>query len=158
MKKFPSGRYGRQTLKFYPAPFKAPLRAFAALVFPWQEEQVLVCDIIGRGWCIPSGRVEARESSLEAIRREAVEEGGAILGRCQYIGCYQVTEKDEVRWCDCYAARLEGLCEITVAEESRGRKLVRMDELPDLYHNWNALTEQVFQFSLEALKRAEEFC
>ena len=62
--KFPCGQYGRQKLEFYPAPFRSPLRAFAALVFPWHEEQVLLCNICDRGWCIPSGRVEPNESSL----------------------------------------------------------------------------------------------
>ena len=37
LKKFPVGPYGRQRLQFYPAPFRAPLRAFAGLVFPWMD-------------------------------------------------------------------------------------------------------------------------
>ena len=65
MKRFPPGTYGRQRLQFFPAPFQAPLRAFAVLVFPWQDDRVLICDIEDRGWCIPSGRVEAEETSLE---------------------------------------------------------------------------------------------
>ncbi len=155
MRKFPSGKYGRQTLSFFPAPYRAPLRAFAALVFPWKEEEVLVCDIVGRGWCIPSGRVEPSESSIEAIHREAVEEAGAILSRVQYIGCYQVKERNEVRWADCYTARVLDLTDIQVVEESTGRQFVTMDALPEMYHVWNELTEQVFRFSLEVLKRSE---
>ncbi|HWD41934.1 MAG TPA: NUDIX domain-containing protein, partial [Fimbriimonas sp.] len=76
MRRFPSGQYGRQTLRFHPAPFRSPLRAFAALVFPWVEESVVICDIDRRGWCIPSGRVEPHETSLEAAKREAREEAG----------------------------------------------------------------------------------
>lgn len=155
MRKFPSGKYGRQTLSFFPAPYRAPLRAFAALVFPWKEEEVLVCDIVGRGWCIPSGRVEPMESSFEAAHREAVEEAGALLAHVQYIGCYQVKERNEVRWADCYAARIEGLTEIQVVEESTDRRFVTIDQLPEMYHVWNDLTEQVFRYSLEVLKRAE---
>lgn len=155
LRKFPSGKYGRQTLSFFPAPYRAPLRAFAALVFPWKEEEVLVCDIVGRGWCIPSGRVEPNESSMEAIHREAVEEAGAILSRVQYIGCYQVKERNEVRWADCYTARVLDLTEIQLVEESSGREFMRMEQLPDKYHVWNELTEQVFRYSLEVLKRSE---
>lgn len=142
-------------MHFYPAPFRAPLRAFVALVFPWSDSKVLVCDIEGRGWCIPSGRVEPDESSLEAAIREAREEGGAELADCQYIGCYQIQERRETRWADCFVARVASLGEIGMKEESFGRKLVALDELPGMYHLWNPLTENVFLHSLEVLRRSK---
>lgn len=156
MKKFPCGKYGRQTLKFFPAPFRAPLRAFAGLVFPWKDGEVLVCDIADRGWCIPSGRVEPYESSLEAIKREALEEAGAHLDDIQYIGCYQIMERNEVRWADCYTARVTELVAIQVVAESHGRKFMKLEDLPELYHVWNELTEQVFEHSRQVLERFEE--
>jgi 8-oxo-dGTP diphosphatase len=155
VRRFPSGTYGRQRLEFHPAPFRAPLRAFAGLVFAWREDKVLVCDIDGRGWCIPSGRVEPYENSLEAVRREAEEEGGATLECIQYLGCYRISEKREVRWADCYAACVHELGEITRQDESRGRKLVTMEELPAIYHLWNPLTEMLFQLSYEVVCRIE---
>lgn len=156
MKRFPTGQYGRQRLQFFPAPFRAPLRAFAALVFPWVADKVVVCDILGRGWCIPSGRVEPNETSAEAVCREALEEGGAVLSDLQYIGTYQITERREIRWADCYAAHVSELVEIGMVEESKGRKLVRLEELPDMYHNWSELTEMVFVHSFEVLRRRDE--
>lgn len=155
MKRFPSGVYGRQRLQFFPAPFRAPLRAFAGLVFPWLDDKVVICDIIGRGWCIPSGRVEPEETSAEAVVREAQEEAGAILTDLQYIGCYHISERREVRWADCYVAHVKELVEIGMAEESRGRQLVTPEELPGIYHNWSSLTEMVFQHSLEVLRRTD---
>jgi 8-oxo-dGTP diphosphatase len=155
VKRYPTGTYGRQKLEFYPAPFRAPLRAFAGLVFAWQGDRVLVCDIDGRGWCIPSGRVEPYETSFEAVRREALEEGGALLECIQYLGCYRISEKREVRWADCFAARVHELVEITMQEESKGRKLVTPDELPGLYHLWNPLTEMLFDLSREVVERQE---
>lgn len=140
-------------MQFFPAPFKAPLRAFAGLVFPWQEAQVLVCDIIGRGWCIPSGRVEPNESSVDAVHREAIEEGGAILKDVQYIGCYQISERREIRWADCYVSRIDKLVEIGMKEESKGRRLVSLEELPAMYHFWTPLTQMVFEHSKEILQR-----
>jgi 8-oxo-dGTP diphosphatase len=154
LKRFPCGRYGKQRLEFYPAPFRAPLRAFAALVFPWQDGLVLLCDIARRGWCIPSGRVEPLESSLEAAKREALEEGGAILGDVQYIGCYKIHERQEVRWADCYTARVDRLEEMPTSEESRGRRFVSMQDLPETYHVWNRLTDLVFRHAYEVLSRA----
>jgi 8-oxo-dGTP diphosphatase len=155
VRRFPTGQYGRQRLEFYPAPHKAQLRAFAALVFPWLEDRVVVCDIEGRGWCVPSGRVEPDESSLEAVRREAREEAGAELGCVHYIGCYRITEASEVRWADCFASRVKSLGEITMPEESKGRRIVSLDELPPIYHLWNDLTARVFEHAFEVLKRSE---
>jgi len=155
LKKFPTGRYGRQTLRFFPAPFKAPLRAFAVLVFAWQGDQVLVAAIADRGWCIPSGRVEPSESSEYAVRREALEEAGAILKDIQYIGCYQMSERSEVRWADCFAAHVEKLIDFQADTESKGRRFVPLDELPTMYHLWNELTAKVFEHSRAVMERSE---
>ncbi|MBL8049516.1 MAG: NUDIX domain-containing protein [Chthonomonas sp.] len=156
MKRFPCGKFGRQTLEFFPAPHKAPLRSFIALVFCWQNDQVLVCDICDRGWCIPSGRVEPDESSCQAAHREALEEAGALLDEPMYIGCYRISEKTEIRWADVFVADIKELVEITMPEESRGRKLVSLEELPDIYHLWTPLTEQLFHHSRDVLARRTE--
>ena len=153
MKRFPCGQYGRQKLQFFAAPYRAPIRAFAALVFPWVEDKVMVCNIADRGWCIPSGRVEAYETSLDAVKREAIEEAGAVLMDIQYIGCYHISERSEVRWADCYAAKIQCLVEIGMQEESLGRKLCTLEELAEIYHLWNELTERVFMHSREILER-----
>jgi 8-oxo-dGTP diphosphatase len=155
MRKFPCGQYGKQRLEFHPAPFRAPLRAFASLVFPWKGCEVLVCNIEDRGWCIPSGRVEPDESSFDAAVREAKEEAGADLKEMHYIGCYRVTQRDEVRWVDVYTANVEGLTDLDPQFESIGRKFVTMEELPEIYHLWNPLTEAVFLQSKCVLDRHE---
>ena len=151
--RFPSGKYGRQRLEFHPAPFRAPLRAFAALVFTWCDGQVLLCNIEDRGWCIPSGRVEPNESAIEAAVREAREEAGAILEDVLYLGCYRITERGEVRWADVYVARVKELVDIPEEFESMGRQLLNLEDLPPIYHLWNPLTEAVFHYSEEILKR-----
>ncbi len=151
--KFPCGKVGRQVLEFHPAPFRAPLRAFASLVFPWQEENVLICKIEDRGWCIPSGRVEPYESSLEAAIREAQEEAGAILNNVIYIGCYRIRERSEIRWADVYAADVIDLVDLDPAFESTDRKFTTLEQLPDIYYLWNPLTEAVFHHSRLLLNR-----
>jgi len=156
MRRFPSGTFGRQRLQFFPAPFKAPLNSFAVLVFAWHEGKVVICQIEDRGWCIPSGRVEAGETSCEAAVRESREEAGIELDRVQYIGCYQITERREVRWADCYAARVCAIGEIGNKQESLDMKLVTMDELPEIYHLWNPLIESIFQYSAEVVERLKD--
>jgi 8-oxo-dGTP diphosphatase len=125
-------------------------------MFAWRGDEVLICDIMGRGWCVPSGRVEPNESSMEASLREAREEAGAIVKDVQYIGSFQITEKRDVRWADCFTAHVEDLAEIQAITESRGRKFVTVDLLPTTYHEWNELTSRVFAHSLEILRRAEK--
>lgn len=153
LKRFPTGQYGRQRLQFFPAPFRAPLRAFAALMFAWDGDLVLIADIEGRGWCVPSGRVEPEETSLEAVKRESVEEAGALLDDIQYMGCYHVSERREVRWVDCFVAKVATLGEIERQEESKGRRLATLEELPAIYHVWNPLTKMVFEHSYEIIQR-----
>lgn len=156
MKRFSSGVYGRQKLEFFPAPFRAPLRSFAALVFPYYEEKVLLCDIEDRGWCIPSGRVEPNESSRDAALREAHEEAGALLGDLQYLGCYRITDRSDIRWADVFVGRVLELVEMDRSFESRGRRLVTLEEVPEIYHLWTQLTEEVFQLSREVILRLDE--
>lgn len=153
--KFPCGHYGRQRLEFHPAPFRAPLRSFAALVFPWQDDEVLLCKICDRGWCIPSGRVEPGESSLEAAEREAREEAGAVLDTLLYIGCYRITERSEVRWADVYVARVEKLVDMLpeFEEETEDRRFLKFEDLEEIYHLWTPLTEALFLHSREVLER-----
>lgn len=104
---------------------------------------------------MPSGRVEPYETSEEAVQREAREEAGAVLCDLQYIGCYQINEKNEVRWADCFTAHVAELREIQAEEESFGRKFVPVAELPETYHLWNDLTACVFSHSLRVLQRRE---
>jgi len=153
LRRFPSGKYGRQRLEFFPAPYHPPLRAFAVLVFPWMNEQVLLCHIGDRGWCVPSGRVEPNEESIHAAQREAIEEAGAVLSEVQYIGCYRISERTEVRWAEVFVTSVADLVEIGCPEESLGRKLVDPSELPGIYHQWNPLIEEVFRYSREILDR-----
>lgn len=154
--RFPSGRYGRQKLEFHPAPFRAPFRAFAALVFPWSQDRVLLCNIEDRGWCIPSGRVEPNETSLEAAAREAREEAGAVLSDILYLGCYRVTTKGEVRYADLYTALVVELHEIPSEFESMGRQYRSLQELPEIYHLWNPLTKALFEHAYERISRHVE--
>lgn len=151
--KFPVGTYGRKRLEFFPTPFRAPLRGFAALIFAWQGDQVLLCDIPDRGWCIPSGRVEPGESSQVAAVREANEEAGAILENVLYIGCYRISDKTDVRWADVYTSNVKELIAIPSGFESRGRQFIQVEALPTVYHEWNALIEAVFQYSFEMLTK-----
>jgi 8-oxo-dGTP diphosphatase len=94
---------------------------------------------------------------LEAVRREALEEAGAQLDDIQYIGCYHISERQEVRWADCYVAKVIELGEIERKDESKGRRWATLEELPAIYHLWNPLTRMVFEHSYEILQRQQKY-
>lgn len=100
--------------------------------------------------------MEPHENALDAAHREAVEEAGALLNSVQYIGCYRISDRGEIRWADVFVAAVRDLVEIQCPAESRGRQLVTMEELPNVYHQWNPLLESVFEYSWEILLRQRE--
>jgi len=153
--KFPAGRWKRQQMLFHPAPSRAPMRPFAVVVFAWEGDRVLLCDIPGRGWTVPSGRVEPHEDPREAARREAYEEAGATLGCLHELGHFQLCSGGTRRFVASYTTRLVETCCIPEGTESRGCRLATIEELSDLYHLWDPLMERVFPFALEVLELAE---
>lgn len=93
---------------------------------------------------------------MDAAHREALEEAGAVLEFMQYLGCYRITERSEVRWADVFVASVKDLVEITCPQESRGRQLLTLEELPPIYFQWNSLIAEVFAYSREVLDRQLE--
>lgn len=60
-----------------------------------------------------------------------------------------------MRWADLFAARVNKFGEIEMQDESLGRKLVTLDELPEVYHHWNELTSRVFEYAYEVVRRMD---
>ena len=113
----------------------------------------MICEIPGRGWCVPSGRVEPDEEAAQAAEREAFEEGGAEIENVRYLGCYRITGRGNTRWAEAFSARITRLVGIPGGSESTGRKLVEICELPEMYHFWDRLAEVVFRHAKEIAER-----
>jgi 8-oxo-dGTP diphosphatase len=124
----------------------------AALVFPFYGDRVALADIATRGWCIPSGHVEPGETPEEAVRREALEEAGVVLGETLCLGYFVLrsAEDDSVRFAPTYIADVRALEDIPPGSESRGRQLVPVEEIADLYFSWDALLAAVFEYAYAA--------
>lgn len=64
-----------------------PLETIAtAFVLAFSGEEIVMSQLVDRGWDIPGGHVEAGESAEEAARRELYEETGARVGALQLLG------------------------------------------------------------------------
>ncbi|MCM3714941.1 RNA deprotection pyrophosphohydrolase [Halalkalibacter oceani] len=62
-----------------------------------------------RGWEFPGGKVEERESAVEAAKREVYEETGARLEAVHYLGQYEVACQQETMYKNIYFATVKEL-------------------------------------------------
>lgn len=58
----------------------------AVCAFAFDGDRFLMTRLARRGWSIPGGHVEARETPLEAVMREVYEETRAVLGELGLLG------------------------------------------------------------------------
>lgn len=113
----------------------------------------LLAHIRGRGYCVPSGRIEPGEAPAAAARREAYEESGAVLNHLHLLGHYllEPCSVAEPKPCSApvflaQAARLEPL---SPDSESQGVRWAHLQEMPALYYDWSPLIEAVFRYAEE---------
>lgn len=94
-------------LSFDDHPFsKVPKHVFVICKF---KEKWLLTKHKKRGLEFPGGKVEDKETAIQAAIREVKEETGAIIKKIKYIGQYQVSGKREQIIKNVYFARIHEL-------------------------------------------------
>ena len=118
-------------------------------MFPFYGDRVVLGDIAHRGWCIPSGHVEAGETDEQAVRREAWEETGVTLGTVAYLGHFILTHRETgiVRHAPTFIGQVSALGDVPKNSESRGMMLASVEDVADLYFAWDALLADVFAYA-----------
>lgn len=122
---------------------------YAVLLFAFFGDRVVLCDIEGRGWSIPSGHLQQGETPEEAIRREAQEEAGIILDKIQPLGVYVLREADGSQWyAPVFVGEVAHFTTIPDSSESHGVLLIPPEDVQEVYHLWDPLIAEVFRYAL----------
>ena len=146
-------------------PVESRGRLYAVIVHAFFGDKILMADIVGRGVCVPSGRINPGETVDEAVVRETYEETGAELHseRRRLIGCYRMTRRPSspepldaparVFYSPVVIADVTQIGPIPVGSESRGFFLLNPEDVADQYFMWDDLLAAAFSYAWEERNR-----
>lgn len=120
-----------------------------SLVIPFAGSEVVLCNINGRGWCIPSGIIEPNESPEQAAIREASEEAFISLESLTFLGYYILSAQGTTKYATLFSATVATAYPIQPSDEVSDRRFSQIDELPAIYYDWNPLMAAVFDYALK---------
>ncbi len=145
---FPTVRWGDDTVDFLPGSRSEGIESFAALVFPFYGDRVMLARIAGRGWCVPSGRVEPGESAEATARREAHEESGLVLGTLHLLGHYRYRQPNRPdRYSSLFIADVGRVEPFEPGLESLERNWFAVEDVAELYYARDPLLDAVFDLA-----------
>jgi 8-oxo-dGTP diphosphatase len=147
---FPTVRWHDKLVTFRPRRSYRGLQPIrAVLLFAFFGDRVVLSDIEGRGWSVPSGHVRAGETPQQAMRREAQEEAGIVLRKMQPLGVYVIQEEDGGRYyAPVFIGEASHFSPIDDQSESHGVLLIPPEDVQEVYHLWDSLVAEVFRYAL----------
>lgn len=140
-----------------------PLAAItSALALAFDGERILMTNLRQRGWDIPGGHLDPGEPPEAAMRREVMEEAGALLMEVQLLGYQRIRLLGDIpagyryphpdSYQVLYLARVAGLVEFAGNHEASQRALFAPTAAQEL--NW--VQENHLMYNC-ALARVQEF-
>ena len=125
---------------------------WAVVVFVTDGDRFVIGKV-PRGWCTPSGHVEAGEALETTALREVYEEAGATVRDLRRIGTFLIiTRRGSVEGAAVFHARLDRLAAVPDWSESDGAQVAALDRLPKLYWRWDPLMQSMFEYVLKLVK------
>lgn len=121
--------------------------------FCFYENQLLLVDLVHRGWDFPGGHIEENETPEESMHREALEEG-YVAGKIRLLGFIEVDHTENPTWEEkgkypmigyqaFYKMDIETIHDFEAEHESAQRMLVQMNKIEHYHHNWNKLYQEI---------------
>jgi len=147
-------------VEFFPTSVPPNLPVTAVKIYVFEGNKLLLTDIKSRGWDLPGGHIEPGESPEEAVIRELKEETGATIGHFDLIGYLKITNEKENERNHKYPKASCILVykgeDLMLDEghhfelEASASRLVLVDELPEVHHDWNEHKAQVIAYASAA--------
>ena len=122
--------------------------------FCFFDGRVLVCEINGRGWCIPGGHLIEGEAPAQCLERELREEACAEVRRALLVGFLVADHSINAHYSGRYptksalavfAVALGELRPYIATSEAQSRQLVELDELPRVHHQWDSVLDEAYR-------------
>ena len=122
------------------------------------EEKLLLVNIKKRGWNFPGGHLECKETPLECLKREVLEEA-CVEGVCKYLGYVEVDHTENPAWRSDSPYPLIGYqaffrMDITTVYtfeaiyESSQRKFISTNEASVISDDWHEVYEEILKSAL----------
>ena len=144
MSPFPADADGLLTLEFFPGQLLPGIKPRHVVVFVILPEGFLLAEITGRGWCVPSGRIEEGEAPWDAAERETREETGYQVTSLKSVGHFRTTTTSGTSYAEAFLSTEAQETGPPTGDDSLGRRAVPLSVLPTLYYRWGPFYEAVF--------------
>jgi len=145
-------------VEFLPGAMPPDLPATAVKIYVFQDDKLLLTNIMNRGWDLPGGHIEPGEMPEQTVSRELREETGASVARIELIGYLHITNEQENERNRKYPREscilvYKGYeptvnANHTFQLEASEAKFVPQGDLPQVHHGWNDAKAQVVAYAV----------